>query len=117
MRLKPHVAETGEMQHTPEAVASVREVIACGCGTRGGIEATEDHVKAIGEDIWVVVDQAAPGQRSTERQMIIGVPGRCDEFLVIGSEIGWEACRSRGCAYTARCGDWVQSSSADGAGR
>src|SRR3981081_3051067 len=75
--------------NTPKAVASVREVIACGCGARGRIEPTEDHVKAVGEDIWFVFDQATPGQHSTERQMIVGVPGRCYELLVIGSEIEW----------------------------
>jgi hypothetical protein len=54
--LKALVGEAGEMQHRPETIASVREVLARNRGAQSGIDAAEDHIKAAGKDIWLVVD-------------------------------------------------------------
>ena len=56
--LEAHVGETGEMQHGPEAIVSVREVMARDRGAQGRVEAAEDHLKASGEDIRLIVAQA-----------------------------------------------------------
>src|ERR1700720_4596219 len=56
--LEPNVRETGEMQHRPEAIASIREVVAGSCGTRGRIQTAENHVKASAEDIRFISEQA-----------------------------------------------------------
>jgi hypothetical protein len=56
--LEAHVGETGEMQHRPEAIVAVREVMARDRGAQGRVEAAEDHIKAFGQDIRLVVDQA-----------------------------------------------------------
>ncbi len=56
--LEPNVRETGEMQHRPEAIASIREVVAGSYGTRGRIQTAENHVEASAEDIRFISDQA-----------------------------------------------------------
>jgi hypothetical protein len=48
------------MQYRPEAIASVREVVAGCCGTCGRIQAAENHVKASTEDIWFISAQVTP---------------------------------------------------------
>jgi hypothetical protein len=67
--LEPNVRETGEMQHCPKAIASVREVVA-GCrGTRGRIQAAENHVEASAEDIRFISDQTASPSAGPARPM------------------------------------------------
>jgi hypothetical protein len=51
LRLEAHISETGEMQHRPEAIAAVREIMASNGGARSRIEAAENHVEASSEDI------------------------------------------------------------------
>jgi len=58
LRLEAHVGETGEMQHRPEAIVAVREVMARDRGAQGRVEAAEDHIKASGEDIRLIVVQS-----------------------------------------------------------
>ena len=57
LRLKAHISETGEMQHRPEAVGSIREIMARNGGTRSRIETTENHVQTTSEDIRFITDQ------------------------------------------------------------
>ena len=56
--LEPNIRETGEMQHRPEAIASIREVVAGSYGTRGRIQPAENHVEAFAENIRFISDQA-----------------------------------------------------------
>jgi hypothetical protein len=58
LRLEAHIGETGEMQHPPEAVVSVREVVTGDDGAQGRIETAKNHVKPFGEDIRIITDQA-----------------------------------------------------------
>ncbi len=37
LRLKPYIGETGEMQHRPEAIGSIREIVARDGGARTGL--------------------------------------------------------------------------------
>ena len=51
LRPTAHVGEAGEVQHAPEAVASIREVMPRGRGARGRIETAEDHIEVFGKEI------------------------------------------------------------------
>jgi len=57
MRLEAHISETGEMQHRPEAIGSVRKIVARYCRGQGRIETAENHVQTASEDIRVVTDK------------------------------------------------------------
>jgi hypothetical protein len=57
--LQAHISETGEMQHGPEAIASVREVITVGSGTGRRIETAKNNVEPTIEDIWLISDQSS----------------------------------------------------------
>jgi hypothetical protein len=50
LRLKPYIGETGEMQHRPEAIGSIREIVARDGGARSRIETAENHVQTRSED-------------------------------------------------------------------
>jgi hypothetical protein len=67
--LKPNVRKAGEMQHRPEAIASVRKVVAGYRGTRGGIQAAENHVNASAEDLWFISAQVTPPSANAPRPM------------------------------------------------
>ena len=51
------VGEAGEMQHGPESIARVGEVVARGGGTRSRIEPAENHGEAFGKDIRFIAGQ------------------------------------------------------------
>ena len=57
LRLETHLSETGEMQHRPEAIASIREIVARESGAQSRIETAENHVQTPGEDIRLITDQ------------------------------------------------------------
>ena len=48
------ISETGEMQHRPEAIGSIREIVARDGGARSRIETAENHVQTFGEDIRII---------------------------------------------------------------
>ena len=75
--LEPNVRETGEMQHRPEAIASIREVVAGTCSARARIQAAENHVKAAAEDIWFVSAQVTPPSANALRPMAQSSGGNC----------------------------------------
>ena len=55
--LEAHIGETGQIQHRPEAIGTIREIVARDDGARSRIEAAEDHVQTLGEDIRFISDQ------------------------------------------------------------
>jgi len=57
LRLEAHVSEAGEMQHRPEAIGSIREIVARDGGARSRIETAENHVQTPSEDIRFISDQ------------------------------------------------------------
>ena len=56
--LEPNIRETGGLQDRPEAIVSMRKVVAASCGTRGRIQAAENHVEASAEDVRFISEQA-----------------------------------------------------------
>jgi hypothetical protein len=44
LRLEAHISETGEMQHRPEAIGSIGEIVARDGSGRSRIETAENHV-------------------------------------------------------------------------
>jgi hypothetical protein len=54
--LEAHIGETGEMQHRPEAIASVREVVARDNRARSGIQTAKNDVESSSEDVRIVTD-------------------------------------------------------------
>ena len=83
LRLEAYISETGEMQHLPEPIASVREIMARNGGARSRIEAAENHVEAFSEDIRFIPPSSgsvcaaylfallAPAQSSTISKSVI----------------------------------------------
>ena len=57
LRLEAHVSEACEMQHRPEAIGSIREIVARDGGARSRIETAENHVQTPSEDIRFISDQ------------------------------------------------------------
>jgi hypothetical protein len=57
LRLEAHISETGEMQHRPEAIGSIREIVARDGSARSRIETAENHVQTLSEDIRFITDQ------------------------------------------------------------
>jgi hypothetical protein len=51
LRLQAYICEAREMQHRPEAIVSIREIMAVGDCAGCRIETTENHVEAVREDI------------------------------------------------------------------
>ena len=83
LRLEANICETDEMQHLPEPIASVREIMARNGGARSRIEAAENHVEAFSEDIRFIPPSSgsvrvaclfallAPAQSSTISKSVI----------------------------------------------
>ena len=57
LRLKARISETGEMEHRPEAIGSIREIVARDDGAQSRIETAEDYVQTPSEDIRFISDQ------------------------------------------------------------
>ncbi|MEO6793874.1 MAG: hypothetical protein ABI215_08920 [Mycobacterium sp.] len=51
LRLQPYIGEARQMQHGPEAIASMRKIMAVDNGTGGWIQPAENHIETRGEDI------------------------------------------------------------------
>ena len=67
------------MQHRPEAIASIREVVAGSCGTRGRIQTAENHVEASAEDIALSV-HAHPTLPEALKEAALAALGRAIHF-------------------------------------
>jgi hypothetical protein len=56
------IGEAGEMQHRPEPVVGVREVMPVDCGAVRRIDAAKDHVETLSENV-----RRVPGHGSLKR--------------------------------------------------
>ena len=91
--LKTDIGEPREVECSPEAIAWIREIMACELRARCGVEATEDHIEASGNDIWLVAGQAnllrwrypaSPrprGVRTASRMYACAMIGSCLRFF------------------------------------
>jgi hypothetical protein len=59
LRLEAHISETCEMQHRPEAIGSIREIVARDGSGQSRIETAENHVQTPSEDIRFITDQTS----------------------------------------------------------
>src|ERR1700733_248553 len=55
--LESNIGETGEIQHGPESITLVGEIVTNGNGACGWIESAENHVETLGENIRLVRKQ------------------------------------------------------------
>jgi hypothetical protein len=57
LRPEPHIGEAGEVQHTLEAIISVREVVPRRCRSRSRIDTAKNDIEAFRKNVVLIAHQ------------------------------------------------------------